>query len=107
MRCVALVSAATFALATLPTGRVAPVVIPKAPKPYWSWDHIPTSFHGAVKDRTFTNAEVARLAKYQMATIEKWYRGFTAKQLAEWQLCPGNPCLSSAASFALFLFGVS
>ena len=31
------------------------------------------SFHGAVKDREFTDAEVDRLARYQMATIEKWY----------------------------------
>jgi len=29
------------------------------------------SFHGAVKDREFTDAEVDRLARYQMATIEK------------------------------------
>ena len=29
------------------------------------------SFHGAVKDREFTEAEVDRLARYQMATIEK------------------------------------
>ena len=29
------------------------------------------SFHGAVKDREFTDAEVNRLARYQMATIEK------------------------------------
>ena len=27
---------------------------------------------GAVKDREFTDAEVGRLARYQMATIEKW-----------------------------------
>ena len=31
------------------------------------------SFHGAVKDREFTDAEIDRLARYQMATIEKWY----------------------------------
>jgi hypothetical protein len=48
-------------------------VIPQAPAAFWSWDRIPTSFHGAVKDREFHDTEVARLAKYQMATIEKWY----------------------------------
>jgi hypothetical protein len=60
-------------LGDLPVGPFAPVVIPAAPKPNWSWERIPTSFHGAVKDREFTDAEVKRLAKYQMATIEKWY----------------------------------
>ena len=58
-------------LPPLPQGRLAPTVIPRAPKPTWSWDRIPTSFHGAVKDREFNEAEVARLARYQMATIEK------------------------------------
>ena len=58
-------------LPPLPVGPCAPAVIPQAPKPAWSWDHIPTSFHGAVKDREFTDAEVDRLARYQMATIEK------------------------------------
>ena len=64
-----------FAVATtnLPTGPVAPIVIPKAPTTFWSWDRVPTSFHGAVKDRVFSSKEVARLAKYQMVTIEKWY----------------------------------
>jgi hypothetical protein len=58
-------------LPPLPIGPRAPAVIPQPPKPAWSWDHIPTSFHGAVKDREFTDAEVDRLARYQMATIEK------------------------------------
>lgn len=56
-----------------PDTPLAPTVIPKAPSPYWSWDRIPTSYHGAVKDRVFNDDEVARLAKYQMVTIEKWY----------------------------------
>eukprot|EP01044_Picomonas_judraskeda_P016903 COSAG03_NODE_3081_length_2239_cov_5.724299_3_plen_200_part_00 len=60
-------------LPPLPTGDRAPHVIPAAPKPAWSWERIPTSFHGAVKDREFTDAEIDRLARYQMATIEKWY----------------------------------
>ena len=51
----------------------APIVIPAAPRPSWSWERVPTSFHGAVKDREFTAAEVRRLARYQMTTIEKWY----------------------------------
>ena len=42
----------------LPVGPIAPVVIPRAPSPNWSWDRIPTSWHGAVKDRFFTDAEV-------------------------------------------------
>ena len=57
----------------LPTGPTAPHVTPAAPTPNFNWDRVPTSFHGAVKDREFTDAEVARLARYQMATIEKWY----------------------------------
>ena len=39
----------------------------------WSWDRIPTSFQGAQKDRAFNDAEVKRLALYQMLTLEKWY----------------------------------
>lgn len=57
----------------LPVGPRAPIVIPQAPKPHWSWDRVPRSFHGAVKDRDFNEAEVARLAQFQMVTIEKWY----------------------------------
>ena len=62
-----------FTVGDLPEGPTAPIVIPAAPRPYWSWDRIPTSFHGAVKDRTFTDQEVTRLAQYQMTTLEKWY----------------------------------
>merc|ERR1712046_471204 len=58
---------------TLPTGPLAPHVTPKPPNPNWNWNRIPTSFHGAVKGRTFNDTEVARLARYQMVTIEKWY----------------------------------
>ena len=68
-----LAAAALYAMPVLPTGPRAPVVIPQAPSPTWSWDRIPTSFHGAVKDRTFSDAEVDRLGYYQMITIEKWY----------------------------------
>jgi hypothetical protein len=45
-------------LAPLPTGRIAPVVIPQVPRPFWSWDRIPLSFHGAVYDREYSNEEV-------------------------------------------------
>ena len=65
--------AAPPVLPPLPTGPRAPVVVPEPPSPTWSWDFLPTSFHGAVKDRDFTAAEVLRLARYQMTTIEKWY----------------------------------
>jgi hypothetical protein len=60
-------------LRDLPVGPVAPVVVPAPPSPYWSWDRISLSFHGAVKDREFTDAEVRHLAKFQMFTPEKWY----------------------------------
>ena len=57
----------------LPTGALAPVVIPKHPSPNWSWDTIPLSLHGAVKTRSFTTEEIKHLAKYDMYTAEKWY----------------------------------
>lgn len=60
-------------LRDLPVGPIAPNVVPQKPKPYWSWDHIPTSYHGAVKDREFTDDEVKFLGSFQMVTIEKWY----------------------------------
>ena len=59
--------------ASLPTGRFAPVVEPAAPHPNWSWDRIPTSYHGAPRTRYFNQSEIERLAKYQMVTLEKWY----------------------------------
>ena len=59
--------------AGLPTGPRAPTVTPQRPKPFWSWDRIPTSFQGSQKEREFNDAEVQRLAKYQMFTPEKWY----------------------------------
>jgi hypothetical protein len=49
------------------------VVIPQKPTPYWTWDYIPTSFHGADKERAFNAMEVKRLAKYQVIALEKWY----------------------------------
>ena len=51
----------------------APVVIPAVPHAYWSWDRIPTSYHGAPRTRPFNESEIKRLAKYQMVTLEKWY----------------------------------
>ena len=53
----------------LPVGPRAPAVIPQKPELYWSWDRIPTSFQGAKKERAFNDAEVQRLAKYQMLTV--------------------------------------
>ena len=64
---------------TLPSGPKAPVVVPARPRPYFSWDRIPSSFHGANKRRKFSDKEVERLAKFQMLTIEKWYTGCASK----------------------------
>ena len=64
---------APHAAPPLPVGPRAPAVIPQKPALFWSWDRIPTSFQGAQKDRAFNDAEVQRLAKYQMLTLEKWY----------------------------------
>jgi len=48
--------------------------IPAKPTPYFSWDTVPTAFHGANKARLYTENEVQELAKrYQMITLEKWY----------------------------------
>ena len=58
----------------LPVGPRAPIVVPQKPAPYWSWDRIPTSFHGADKERAFNETEVKRLALYQVLALEKWYR---------------------------------
>ena len=33
---------------------------------------IPTSFHGADKDRAYNQSEIERFALYQMITLEKW-----------------------------------
>ena len=65
--------AAVSEIGPLPTGARAPTVIPAKPTPFWSWDRIPTSMHGADKNREYNDSEVARLAKYQMYTPEKWY----------------------------------
>jgi len=69
----ALHPAPSLPLPPLPVGPRAPVMIPQKPVLYWSWDRIPTSFQGAQKDRAFNDAEVQRLAQYQMLTLEKWY----------------------------------
>jgi hypothetical protein len=53
--------------------KLAPTVIPAHAKPYFSWDVIPTAFHGANKSGIYTDEAVAQLAKHQMVTIEKWY----------------------------------
>ena len=60
-------------LYVLPVGPRAPVVHPQKPDLYWSWNRIPTAFQGSKKERAFNDAEVQRLAKYQMLTLEKWY----------------------------------
>ena len=73
LACCSAVTATSLALQGLPVGPIAPQLIPQKPYPYFSWDHIPRSFHGAVKTREFNDTEVAHLAKFQMATIEKWY----------------------------------
>eukprot|EP00040_Diaphanoeca_grandis_P003269 m.24433 g.24433 ORF g.24433 m.24433 type:complete len:425 (+) comp14608_c0_seq1:64-1338(+) len=57
----------------LPDGPIAPPHPALAPKPYFNWARIPTSFHGARKDSAYSDAEVARLAKFQVLAIEKWY----------------------------------
>ena len=58
----------------LPPGpALAPVVIPQKPSPYFSWDVIPTAFHGANKSGVYNDATVGLLAQHQMVTIEKWY----------------------------------
>ena len=57
----------------LPDGPIAPPLIAEGPSIYWSWDRIPTSFHGGLKTREYNETEIQRLAKYQMVTIEKWY----------------------------------
>lgn len=55
------------------TQHLAPVVIPAVPKPFFSWDTIPTAFHGANTSGVYTDEAVAELAKHCMVTIEKWY----------------------------------
>lgn len=57
----------------LPVGPMAPVHPCEPPTPFFSWAKIPTSFHGARKDAVFSDAEVERLAKYQVVAVEKWY----------------------------------
>ena len=64
----------------LPVGPRAPPVEPAAPSlAKWSWDRIPTSFHGAPRTRFFNASEMARLAKYQVVALEKWYGPCGAK----------------------------
>jgi hypothetical protein len=57
----------------LPVGPLAPNQPCDPPTPHFSWDFIPTSYHGARKDDVFNRAEVERLAKYQVMAVEKWY----------------------------------
>ena len=83
----------------LPTGPRAPPVVPLPPKPYWSWDRIPTSFHGADKERLYNDSEIARLAKYQMVTPEKWSDAHPPPLQLIW--CPDSHsqrCLSTRAT---------
>ena len=56
----------------LPVGPMAPRHVARAPRPFFSWDTIPTSFHGARKDAAYTEHEVQRLAQYSVLAIEKW-----------------------------------
>ena len=66
------------------TSNLAPVVIPAQPKPFFSWDRIPTAFHGADKSGPYSDDAVAQLAKYyQMVTCEKWYTPCAAKGPAQ------------------------
>ena len=44
------------------TQHLAPVVIPAVPKPFFSWDTIPTAFHGANTSGVYTDEAVAELA---------------------------------------------
>jgi hypothetical protein len=69
----ALQASTSLATDALPVGPVAPAVIPAPPAPNWSWDTIPLSFHGAVKDREFSDKEIDYLGKFLMYTPEKWY----------------------------------
>ena len=57
----------------LPVGPMAPRHVARAPRPYFSWDTVPTSFHGARKDAAYTEDEVKRLAEYNVLCLEKWY----------------------------------
>jgi hypothetical protein len=57
----------------LPSGPLAPVVIPQLPRPFWSWETIPTAFHGANRSGAFTDEQIKLLSRNQMVTIEKWY----------------------------------
>jgi hypothetical protein len=53
---------------------IAPVLIPAhIPHPRWSWDTIPTAFHGANRTGYFSKEAVDALAKYHMVSMEKWY----------------------------------
>jgi hypothetical protein len=42
---------------------LAPVLIPVVPKPYFSWDVIPTAFHGANRSGVYNVEAVRALAK--------------------------------------------
>ena len=53
--------------------RLAPTLIAEQPTPFFSWETIPTAFHGANKSGVFTDEAVALLARNQLVTIEKWY----------------------------------
>eukprot|EP01063_Lacrimia_lanifica_P014015 TRINITY_DN2063_c0_g1_i2.p1 TRINITY_DN2063_c0_g1~~TRINITY_DN2063_c0_g1_i2.p1 ORF type:complete len:374 (+),score=174.76 TRINITY_DN2063_c0_g1_i2:60-1181(+) len=59
-------------------GRLAPVVIPARPSPYFSWERLPMAFHGANQTGEYSAEAVALMAKYQMVTIEKWYTACAA-----------------------------
>ena len=75
-----------------------PVIYPAKPTPRWSWDRIPTSFHGADKERAFNGSEVRRLAKYQVLCLEKWYTPCASAGPAQ----SGPSCDVEKATLALF-----
>ena len=91
---------ATATAASLPDGPTAPVVVPQLPKPFWSWAKIPTSYHGANKERAFNDSEVERLAKYQMFTpvsvCVKYRQAFSRRKQEKWY----TPCGSQGPTQA-------
>jgi hypothetical protein len=45
---------------------LAPTVIPDPPTPFFSWDTIPTAFHGANRSGVYTDTAVELLARHQV-----------------------------------------
>ena len=55
---------------------IAPVIIPAHPKPYFSWDFIPTAFHGANRTGVYTDDAIVKLARHQMVYCTQTYPMF-------------------------------